>query len=389
MTAERVLCAWTLSLVTLWSATATAQTRGDGQSPGEGPSHSEKRVEREAQAEEPEGEVDDGTGGQDDAAGAGDDGSPDEVNTAERSRPRASASDRAAAESLRRVGVGLMELGQYEEACPKLEQSMEAAADGETAWALAECFDEQGKLASAWAAYRQARSLLRGDPRAEEASSRAIDLEPRVPKLTVVPTQALPGVQVWRDGTRFGVGLFGVPLATDPGVHAIEVRADGYAPWSTTVEIKASERVTVQVPALTRVEVSVGRDAAATGTPSTVRRDGRDALWYAGLIATGVGVGAVAAGGILGLVASRDVRAAEADDALCGADRRCTPAGLDAIEGADQKATASTVLVASGATVALAGFAVLLWPRGTVEEVGLLAPAVGPDGAGVNWKWRF
>ena len=293
--------------------------------------------------------------------------------------------DRAAAESLVRVGKGLIELGRYDEACAKLEQSLEAYALGDAALLLGECYERLGKLASSWAAYRQAAARYRAarDAKREVALTRARRLEPKVPKLTLLTAQRLPGMRIMRDDTEFGVGVLGVPLAVDPGVHRLGVRAHGYEPWVLEVELKPSERRTLDIPTLTRA------DADET-TGAKVYR-GRGPLFYAGVIVAGTGVASVASGVLLAASASRDVNTAESTPELCGASRICTPEGRDLVDRADRKAIAATVTLAAGAAAVATGFIlVVVDPGASVAEVGVhVGPLVGPGVGGLTLGGSF
>jgi tetratricopeptide (TPR) repeat protein len=283
-------------------------------------------------------------------------------------------SDRAAAESLLKVGEGLVDLGQYDEAALKLQQSLDAWPLPDAAWLLAVAHDKRGRVASAWAAYRQAIRLLRqaGDPRQEEAKARADALEAKVPRLTIVATEVVPKLQIIRGDAVFGDGVLGVALALDPGKHRIEVRAPGYEPWSTEVELSASERETLTIPTL------VPREDAAE--PAAGLEHGT--LWGVGLVTGGVGIVSVGIGALLGAIAAADVNRAESDELLCGLDRVCTAEGSELIERAERQAIASTVLMAVGGAAVVAGFVmVAVDVPGKSESVALV---IGPGQVGLQ-----
>jgi len=59
----------------------------------------------------------------------------------------------AAAEALFQEGRALLMAGKAEQACPKLEDSQRLDPATGTLMALALCHEQEGKLASAWAAF--------------------------------------------------------------------------------------------------------------------------------------------------------------------------------------------------------------------------------------------
>jgi hypothetical protein len=302
--------------------------------------------------------------------------------------------DRAGAESLARVGRSLMALGRHAEACPMLEQSVAAAPSGATNLLLGECLERLGKIASAWAYYRQAAAMLAGndDAAAEVARQQALRLEPQVPKLTISAGTRPPGMEVRRNDVVFGSGVLGVPLAVDPGTQRIEVRAPGHLPWSTQVEVTAGERHSVVVPALTPLEPPQRTPTVEVVAPR------RGSWFYAGVVSAGVGVAAMATGALLGASAGRDVNRAEADDALCGADRSCTPAGREVVDDAEAKALGSTLTLSIGAAALVGGFILVLidpavsrsGSESGADAVAVAAvPWAGPEGGGMLVELRF
>ena len=277
-------------------------------------------------------------------------------------RGQENQADRAAAESLLKVGRGLMELGQLEEACDKLQDSIDAFFVGDAAMLLAECQERRGLLASAWASYRQAAARLRkaGDERAVEAAQRAETINARVPRLTITAT-VVPGFEITRGDTRFDDGILGVALAVDPGTHTLHVSAPGYQTWVGEVVIRPSERKSVNIPPLVAVGVEPKGSTAPAPASSDQQSDAGYAVWWtAGLVTGATGIALVGVGAVLGGLAAADVDQAEDDDALCGADRQCTAAGLEHIARADRLANGATAMFVIGGAAVVAGFVMVL-----------------------------
>jgi hypothetical protein len=133
----------------------------------------------------------------------------------------------------------------FEYACPKFAKvvELEPAKVG-AKLALAECYAQAGKLASALAAYRAAaaRAAEVGDPRQKYAEERAAELEAKAPRVNVeVPgtLRSLPGLTVLRDGAALEASQWNQAVPTDPGEHTISVAAPGKKPWSGKVTVTA------------------------------------------------------------------------------------------------------------------------------------------------------
>src|SRR6188768_3528832 len=100
----------------------------------------------------------------------------------------ARAGDATLAESLFRDGKKLMTAGDYAKACPKLAESYAQDPATGTLLALAVCFEEQGKLASAWTTYSEVASRARAEGRVDReqaAREHVTALAPRLSMLTI------------------------------------------------------------------------------------------------------------------------------------------------------------------------------------------------------------
>jgi len=180
----------------------------------------------------------------------------------------ARAEDAALAEALFGEGKALMEAHQFDQACPKLEESYAQQAATGTLLALAMCREAQGKLATAWATYGSvaARAKRNGDSEREEyARERVQALEPRLSRVTIEVPEALASAEVRRDGEFVPASAWGTPIPTDPGPHTIEVTAAGHKPWKHDFTLAAeSDAQVVRVPML---EPEQTRAATPTQAP--------------------------------------------------------------------------------------------------------------------------
>ncbi len=164
--------------------------------------------------------------------------------------------DAAKADALFKEGRALMKKGDFETACPKLEESYRLDPAAGTGINLGDCFEKQGKIASALLAYQAARALLKpGDPRIGPVEKGIAALDKRAPRLTIKLAPGAPeGTTVKRDGREMEPGT---PAVVNPGKHVIIVSAAGMADARYTVRlVEAESRVlTLEVGA------STGQDA--------------------------------------------------------------------------------------------------------------------------------
>ena len=140
-------------------------------------------------------------------------------------------SDKAAAEALYQLAQQLMTAGDYGSACPKLEASNSLDPGVGTLLLLGDCQEKLGKLASAWAAFREAAQLAssRNDTeRARVAEVRAAALKPRLVHVVykVAAGDDVPGFELRQSGALISKGSWGVPLPLESGpVRARSQRA--------------------------------------------------------------------------------------------------------------------------------------------------------------------
>ncbi len=189
-----------------------------------------------------------------------------------------SDADRALAESLFETGRKLMGEKKYAEACPKLAESFRLDPTTGTLLNLAVCHRDEGKIASAWAEFKDAASLARRDGRADReqfAQDQSAALEPRVPRLTisVAADAEAEGLSVTRDGTALLKPVWGVPIAVDPGTHVVVATAPGRVKWETSVELPEKATKTVTIPAL-QADPNAGTAAASGDTGASTAPSG-------------------------------------------------------------------------------------------------------------------
>ena len=163
----------------------------------------------------------------------------------------------------------LAEAGDYAAACPLFETSYKADPQVGVQLNLADCYEHLGRLATAWAMFRDAANVAqnRGDDRREEyARKRADALMPRLSKLRVGKPPA--GVSVALDGADV-TALAGADMPVDPGDHELVATQPGHVARTTKIAIAAdgaTQRVEV---AELELEPEKPLAAGATGAVSS------------------------------------------------------------------------------------------------------------------------
>ncbi len=168
----------------------------------------------------------------------------------------ADAADAAASEALFNRGRQLMSEGRFAEACPKLAESPRLDPGAGTALTLAECYETQGKTATAWVTWLEAATLAKQAGQADRedfARGRAKALEAQLPRLLieVAPNAAVAGLRVTRSGTEVREASFGIALPVDPGEQVVEASAPGFQSWRGVVRVEPGAQATVRIPQLT------------------------------------------------------------------------------------------------------------------------------------------
>ncbi len=155
----------------------------------------------------------------------------------------ASADPTRTADDTFQRGRALMAEKRYAEACSEFEQSQRLDPQPGTLFNLADCEAQLGKLATAWARYRElARNDANSERRAESAHL-AAELAPRVPKLVIALTTRPAGTHVAIDGVE-STNLIGAEIPVDLGDHAIVATAPGFHEAHETASVTVEGKVT-------------------------------------------------------------------------------------------------------------------------------------------------
>ncbi len=292
----------------------------------------------------------------------------------------------AAAEAVFDEGAKLFKAGDFARACPKLKSAVNLASGDALGGRLllAECFEKQGKWASAWALYREIapKAATAGSAaRKEKAEAGLARVEPRLARLQIeiAPEVArLPGLTIERDGEVIRRELWDVSFPLDPGTASITARAAGKRPAVQSIPI-------ADAPATTRARIDpmVDEEVAPLPPVQPVPPPPRDvgplpAAAEGGLGGPGIAGIVLGSAGIVGMGVGTLV-AVGAKSSWDDADAARDEVGVDDARGTGDVATVvfvgGTVLAAVGVTLLVVDLA---------GPTGAKASAVSPR---VEVRW--
>jgi hypothetical protein len=304
----------------------------------------------------------------------------------------ARAQDEAAARALFDEGRQLAKAGRYPEACSKFESARKLFTSSGLLLNLADCHERTNRTATAWAEFGDAAyaAATAGRARDEaEAKRRQAALQDKLSLVAIRVDGATVDEAIRRDGTPVDRSAWGAGIPVDPGTHVITAEAPGRQSWTKSIEVKDPGRtVTVLVPALEAVPSSpapgpavaaeplaaAGPSAApaeASPEPTVDRPRTGSSQRVVGWIVGGVGVAAMGASGILGLVANSQFHAAEGETG---------PSRVTDSVHAGQLADVATVVLVAGGVVTGAGLVIWLTAPKSRVAIGTSGPSLVMSG---------
>lgn len=306
----------------------------------------------------------------------------------------------AAAQALYDDARAAVVAGKFDEACPKFKESYELDPGGGTLLNLADCYEQQGKIALAWTTFKEALVVAKRDGRNERvefATKHLAQLDQRLSRLTIALAERPPGLEVTIDGTPLGEAAFGVAMPVDPGSHHVKAEAPGKQPFEKSIDVSKAraEQWQIEIPALSdATSDSAASDASAATSPSpaAATASSGSSTRTLGFVVGGVGIASLAVGGYFGLQAYS--RWDERNDACKGG---CTDAAKADGDDARQAATVSTIGFGVGAAALGVGLVLILTSGSSKEtpspsarigrmQVGVLAEP-GRAGLTLGSKW--
>lgn len=307
--------------------------------------------------------------------------------------------------------------GDLAEACRQFDESERLDPQLGTKMHLADCYERQGKLASAWLHFRAAEMLAAErvaggsvEPREKIARLRAARIQKRMPTLRLVIEAPQPDTLVTLDGRTIAARTWGTATPIDPGEHVLRVSAPGRVVWRQKFAIAEQKHQQLQVPELeheveapppTAANSAASVSAAApesaasaisapiVNNASSAAAPGPDTLRIIAYALAGAGLIAGGTGVAFGIATNSTL---SKRDALCPNDicrdaRELAQVGK-LTEDARDTSTPATVLIIGGSIALAAGLTWLVFGSNSSEKQVSLSLNLSPNAAGLTLQGR-
>ncbi|MEZ4220207.1 MAG: hypothetical protein R3B13_04700 [Polyangiaceae bacterium] len=277
----------------------------------------------------------------------------------------ADAADKALAESLFQEARELMEQDRAEAACDKFAESQRLDPALGTLLNLAECHAQVGRVASAWAEFRELaeKSRVQGQSsRAAFAEQRVRELEPRLSyaRLQLPDGDTVTAVEL--DGRRLGPVAWRSRLPLDPGAHTLTIRTRRGVRRSTfqLPNSPGEHAVPVTLPIASTGAVPASSVTHTSAKESRQERSGGDPRKPLGYVSIGLGVVGIGASAYL---TARALSLKSESDDHCSSSG-CDETGLERYSEAKDAANLATLSGIIGSVALVGGGGLLLWAAG-------------------------
>ena len=206
----------------------------------------------------------------------------------------------AAADDLFQQARKLFAEKRFGEACPLFAESLRLAERGGTLQNLAVCYEEQGKLASAYGRFQDLRTLsrrpeaLRPD-RVTLAEEHIARLTPRLTRVRLRLRAPVAGVRLRIEKDEYEQASWSIGVLIDPGEHTLVVLAPGKKPFTKKLAVPA-------LPGFVDVDLPPLEDAPPAPVAEQPPGEPAHPFRTAGFVVGGVGIAALGAGAVFGIL---------------------------------------------------------------------------------------
>jgi hypothetical protein len=293
-------------------------------------------------------------------------------------------SSAAQAQQLFDDAQGEMKAGNFAKACTDFAASQKLGPAITTQMNLANCYEKNQQIASAFGEFTEVERVTRGDPNQSAynkvAVERAAALQPRLSYLTInVPDDSkVDGLEIRLNGELVDPETWNRKLAEDGGHYKIEGKAPAHEPWSTELNLaNTNDQKSVDVPKFK--PMPIGKQGGTTvDAPSGLTGKRKAAL----------GAGAVGVIAAIGAAVFELAAEGKYDDAKQASSDTEARSLTDDANGKRHLA-----IGAAGVGVAALGVGAFLWFTGAAthesRDGSAFVPTVSTTSVGMAWTGRF
>lgn len=285
---------------------------------------------------------------------------------------------KARADKLFEDGRKYLAAKEYALACTAFEQSHVADPAIGTQLNIALCYEDWGKVASAYRAYVEAERLAREkkDKRAAGARKKVDELAERSPKLVFdLPANADPSTVLLFDDKQLDLAKLADDLLVDPGTHTLEIRVPDRPVKKQEIEATVGERkrIPIELPVAEKPKVELPPNVVIT----TPRKKGR---MVGGIALTAGGAIAIGLASFVALAARQDYADAVVD---CPGGACTTREAYDATQDARSRANVMTFVMGGGVALVGVGVYLIATSAGKKIEQAPVSLTVAPGSVGI------
>jgi hypothetical protein len=277
-------------------------------------------------------------------------------------------------------GVKDMRDGKTEIACKQLAAALAKYQDSGIANTLAKCYAKLGKVASAWALWKDLADTAPADMR-PFAVENAAKLEPRLPRYAIrLQGGAIAGLAVTINGNAVADPTLPTAIPVDPGPLVVHAKAKGREDWTVTLQATEGATTAIDIPALQLAAMPPPQRPIVT--PGEPRHTRRRVAYVVG----GIGLAALGVGAIYGISAASTWSDSKAH-CRDGATLVCDDEGAMLVDDTIRNGNVATILLSAGAVAA--GTGAFLWITSRSKTERRLAVMPAPSGVAISMSGRF
>ncbi len=307
----------------------------------------------------------------------------------------AARADNPQADAKFQLGKRLLAQKHYAEACEAFEDSNKLEPGIGAELNVGHCYEEWGKLATAYRAYDAALTMATrvSDARVAKIKERIEALDAQVPRLTleVAKDANTAGLVVTLDGQPVLASAIGTEQRVDPGPHRLEYAIGGQTKRTKTIPLErgGSSDITLELPHLAPGAVAAA-NGGRVGASETLPPPGQKRR-VEGAITMEAGAVLMGVAGVLTFSARGSYKDSLAADCN-NSPSMCDAAGLETTHDARREANVATVVFGVGAAAAVVGVVLYVTaPKHEThgEHATRIVPVASPDHVGFAVLGRF